>query len=156
MLPNEILTNILGYLSYFEAKEVIEYIYVPNKATIKKIIHDHNLTIVTKRTKRECYIQGLLHNEYGPAREYFMNSTAQRVVGLDRLRRNPPSIFAKGSKLWYQYGKLHRINGPAIEYANSTLEWYQNGKLHNEYGPAIIRANGISEWFIKGDRVQPF
>ena len=34
-----------------------------------------------------------------------------------------------GDKSWYLNGKLHREDGPAIEYANGTKYWYLNGKL---------------------------
>ena len=35
------------------------------------------------------------------------------------------------------YGKLHRVDGPAIEYSNGTKEWYINGKRHRLDDPAI-------------------
>jgi len=31
---------------------------------------------------------------------------------------------------WFQNGKYHRLDGPAIEYKNGTKHWYQNDKLH--------------------------
>jgi hypothetical protein len=55
-----------------------------------------------------------------------------------------------GDKRWYFNGKLHREDGPAIEYANGTREWYINDKLHREDGPAIEFANGTRAWYIKG------
>ena len=55
-----------------------------------------------------------------------------------------------GTKYWYQNGQLHRISGPAIEYANGTKKWYQYGKLHREDGPAIEEANGNKTWYING------
>ena len=32
-----------------------------------------------------------------------------------------------GDKSWYLNGKLHREDGPAIEYANGYKSWYLNG-----------------------------
>ena len=58
-----------------------------------------------------------------------------------------------GSKSWYQEGKLHRDDGPAIEYANGTKKWYQEGKLHRDDGPAIEYANGTKNWYLKGMKV---
>ena len=52
---------------------------------------------------------------------------------------------------WYLNGKLHREDGPAIEYANGTTHWYQNGKLHRADGPAFERADGYKEWY-KNDK----
>ena len=33
---------------------------------------------------------------------------------------------------WYQNGKLHRTDGPAIERADGTKEWYIDGKVMTE------------------------
>ena len=43
---------------------------------------------------------------------------------------------------WFQDGKLHRLDGPAIEWANGDEHWYQEGKLHRLDGPAIEYADG--------------
>jgi hypothetical protein len=48
---------------------------------------------------------------------------------------------------WYLNGKLHREDGPAIEYKNGDKSWWLNGNLHREGGPAIIRANGNKLWW---------
>ena len=47
-------------------------------------------------------------------------------------------------------GKLHRENGPAIEYADGTKCWYKNGKLHREDGPAVQGISGYKEWHLNG------
>ncbi len=46
------------------------------------------------------------------------------------------------NKEWYYNGILHRIDGPAIEYANGDKEWYFEGKKHRIDGPAVEYANG--------------
>ena len=58
-----------------------------------------------------------------------------------------------GNKRWYSNGKLHREDGPAIEYAGGDKEWWINGKRHHEDGPAIEWANGYKEWYINDKRV---
>jgi hypothetical protein len=35
---------------------------------------------------------------------------------------------SNGNKYWYLNGRWHRIDGPAIEYADGTFRWYLNGK----------------------------
>lgn len=40
---------------------------------------------------------------------------------------NETSCSKNGIKYWYQNRKLHRIDGPAIEYPDGTKEWYING-----------------------------
>ena len=37
-----------------------------------------------------------------------------------------------GTKKWYLNGKLHREDGPAVEWADGTKEWYLNGKKYSE------------------------
>ena len=55
-----------------------------------------------------------------------------------------------GTKHWYLNGKLHREDGPAVEYADGGKWWYINGKLHREDGPAIEDAAGGKWWCING------
>ena len=53
-----------------------------------------------------------------------------------------------GDRCWRLNGKLHREDGPSVEYANGTREWYLNGKLHREYGPAIEYSDGSRCWYL--------
>lgn len=59
-------------------------------------------------------------------------------------------VYADGSKSWYQNGKCHREDGPAIEWADGSKYWYQNGKYHREDGPAIEKADGTKYWCLNG------
>ena len=67
---------------------------------------------------------------------------------------NKPEIKVSldGSKHWHLNGKLHREDGPAIEYP-SHKSWYLNGKHHREDGPAIELADGQKLWFLNGINV---
>jgi hypothetical protein len=53
-----------------------------------------------------------------------------------------------GDRYWWLNGKLHREDGPSVEYANGTREWYLNGKLHREDGPAIEYSDGSRCWYL--------
>ena len=53
-------------------------------------------------------------------------------------------------KRWYSAGKLHREDGPAVEWVNGDREWWSNGDLHREGGPAVEHADGHKEWFLNG------
>ena len=53
-----------------------------------------------------------------------------------------------GDKRWYLNGKLHRTDGPAIEWIDGSKSWYLNGKLHRTDGPAIEYADGTKQWFL--------
>jgi hypothetical protein len=54
------------------------------------------------------------------------------------------------TKYWILNGKLHREDGPAIEWANGDKEWYWNGWLHREDGPARESLKGSKWWFLNG------
>ncbi len=62
------------------------------------------------------------------------------------------SIDDNGTIRYYQNSSLHRIDGPAILWANGDKEWWQNEKRHRLDGPAILCANGNKAWFQNGQR----
>ncbi len=62
-------------------------------------------------------------------------------------------VYAEGYKRWYLNDKLHREDGPAVEWVDGTKSWYLNGKLHREDGPAVEWADGDKEWYLNGERV---
>ena len=59
---------------------------------------------------------------------------------------------SNGDKTWRLEGKLHRIDGPAIEYADGSKSYWIQGELHRTDGPAIERADGSKQYFIEGKR----
>jgi hypothetical protein len=61
-------------------------------------------------------------------------------------------VDEEGTIRWYKLGtnKLHRTDGPAVEYANGDKYWYIEGECHRTDGPAIDRINGYKAWFIEG------
>jgi hypothetical protein len=59
-------------------------------------------------------------------------------------------VHIYGDREWFQNGKLHRLDGPAIEYADGHKIWYQNDKRHREDGPACEYADGGKSWYIHG------
>jgi len=76
-------------------------------------------------------------------KEWYVNGKLHREDG-------PAIEYANGDKYWYVNGELHREAGPAIEYANGDKFWYVNGALHREDGPACEYANGTKYWFLNG------
>jgi len=48
-------------------------------------------------------------------------------------------------------GELHRVDGPAIEWADGTRAWWLDGKLHRVDGPAVERADGSCEYWLDGE-----
>ena len=59
-------------------------------------------------------------------------------------------------KEWYQNDKLHRVDGPAVEYINGDKSWYQNGKRHRTDGPAVEGIDGTKSWWLNGKMVKWF
>ena len=59
-------------------------------------------------------------------------------------------VDKRGTKHWYINDKLHRDDGPAIEYLNGAKYWYLNGNLHRTDGPAIHRSDGTKGWWLNG------
>ena len=62
-------------------------------------------------------------------------------------------VAEDGTKHWYLNGKLHREDGPAVEWADGFKAWYRNGELHREDGPAAEYATGAKYWWLNGKRV---
>lgn len=55
-----------------------------------------------------------------------------------------------GTKRCYRDGKLHRIDGPAVQHESGGSEWYENGLRHREDGPAYISHYGTKQWYLHG------
>ena len=57
-------------------------------------------------------------------------------------------VYDDGAKSWYLDGKLHRTDGPAVEYSSGAKSWYLNGELHRTDGPAIEWSDGSKWWYL--------
>ena len=77
-------------------------------------------------------------------KEWYRNGKLHREDG-------PTVEYADGGKVWYRNDKLHREDGPAIEWADGRKEWYRNGKLHRDDGPAVEYADGGKVWYRNGE-----
>ena len=75
--------------------------------------------------------------------KYYLDNKYHRLDG-------PAVEWANGSKEWWINGKLHRENGPAVEFANGRKVWYMNGQCHRIDGPAIEWVDGSKYWCING------
>jgi hypothetical protein len=78
-------------------------------------------------------------------KHWYLNGKLHRVDG-------PAIEYTGGAKYWYLNGKRHRVDGPACECANGTKEWWLNGKYHRVDGPAVEWANGTKEWWLNDIR----
>ena len=61
------------------------------------------------------------------------------------------SVDDDGAIVWRLYGKLHRDDGPAVEWPNGDKHWYRHGKLHRLDGHAVEHGTiSIGWYFIDG------
>ena len=66
-------------------------------------------------------------------------------------REDGPAVqWPNGYKEWYLNGERHREDGPAIQWPDSSKFWYLSGKCHRVDGPAIEYYDGYSEYWLKG------
>ena len=77
-------------------------------------------------------------------KEWYLNNKLHREDG-------PAIEYSNGGKSWYLNGERHREDGPAVEWINGYKEWYLNGKLHREDGPAIEGKDNYESWFLNGE-----
>ena len=57
-------------------------------------------------------------------------------------------VYPNGDKEWYLNGELHRVDGPALEWADGSKAWYLNGERHREDGPAFECFSGYNSWWL--------
>ena len=79
-------------------------------------------------------------------KEWYLNGKLHREDG-------PAIEYADGYKAWYLNGKRHREDGPAVEWPDGTQFWYLNGVRHRVDGPAIESANGYKSWYLNGEKM---
>jgi len=71
-------------------------------------------------------------------KEWYLNDKLHRTDG--------PAIEWAGDKEWW----LHRVDGPAVIGAGGSKFWHLNGKRHRIDGPACEWANGSKSWWVDG------
>jgi len=92
---------------------------------------------------KEWWINGQRHREDGPAIERINGSkswhlngeklTEQEFLARTKKPESTMTVDEYGNKFWLnQEGKLHRIDGPAIEMASGYKVWLMNGKKLTE------------------------
>ena len=105
------------------------------------------------RTKK-WYFCGLLHRSVGPSitsdevTKYFFMGLLHRVGG--------PAVLSDSYEYYYFYGCPHRLDGPAIiedptkRYRCYSVKWFIFGKLDRIDGPAIEDSFGEKRYYICG------
>lgn len=71
--------------------------------------------------------------------------------------------YPDGTSWWYHHGKIHREDGPAVQWSNGVSEWWQDNQRHRDQGPAVIFPNtaaiapdkrGIKQWWVRGKLIK--
>lgn len=66
---------------------------------------------------------------------------------------NNPEIDEWRTKRWFDdLGRLHRENGPAVEYLNGDFSWYVSGVRHRLDGPAVKLGDDLY-WFYHNKQI---
>lgn len=75
--------------------------------------------------------------------------------GTDVLHRidGPAIVYANGTVEYFIDGKLHRTDGPAVIWSTGYKAWYQDNRLHRIDGPAVEKANGEIGYWIDGKQL---
>ena len=61
-----------------------------------------------------------------------------------------PAFQTQYLKFWYVDGKIHRIDGPAVEHSDGSKYWFIDNKLHRLDDPAVELVDGSKYWYIYG------
>lgn len=106
-----------------------------------------------KKKNNECTVKsldGIIHLiDFIQDQAVDKNGLPEEVIfGKEDEDNYYSSTDEKGTTFWWKDGKIHRDDGPAIEYTDGTKFWYKDGLKHREDGPAVILDNGSKFWYI--------
>jgi hypothetical protein len=79
-------------------------------------------------------------------KEWYLNGELHRVDG-------PAREYADGTKSWWLNDQRHRVDGPAYEYPTGDKEWWLNDQRHRVDGPALEWTDGYKSWYLNGQLV---
>ena len=83
------------------------------------------------------------HTEENGDQRWYQNGKLHREDG-------PAVIRTCGSEYWYRRGQQHRDGGPAVKYVDGDMFWLQDGRLHRDDGPAVKYESGDESWWLHG------
>jgi hypothetical protein len=70
----------------------------------------------------------------------------------------PAVIYADGARWWYSRGKIHRVGGPAIIWANGVEEHWQMGErskvVYPDTDEMAPQLRGVTRWYSGGKVVK--
>jgi phage baseplate assembly protein gpV len=90
--------------------------------------------------------QYITKSPFDNKKRYFKDRAKTILHRLD----GPAVEYANGTREWHVNGVPHRMDGPAFDSIYGHREWYVNGKRHREDGPAVEYADGDKAWHVNG------
>lgn len=72
------------------------------------------------------------------------------LSAIDWTVDEEPYVDPYGNRHWWKGVYRHRINGPAVEYADGTCIWIRHNVRHRDDGPAVILPDGSCKWVLSG------
>jgi hypothetical protein len=76
--------------------------------------------------------------------------SAGKIVSKSIKKECPGSTEWRNEK-----GQWHREDGPAVEWSNGDEEWYINDKLHRINGPAVdFEKSDYTEWWVNDVQIK--
>lgn len=115
---------------------------------------------------KRWYVEGIIHRDNDLPAMIYKNGNQLWFFYGKRHRVGAPAeiLVAKGifadavvlnTTRWYVGGKLHRLDGPAVEPETGENQWYLDGELHRQDGPATTyfknnKANSC--WLVHGKK----
>ena len=81
------------------------------------------------------------------------DSIVWMLTGRIHREDGPAVEYADGSKYWFRRGARHREDGPAAIYSDGSKEWWVNDYRHRNDGPAVEYTNGTKVWYLDGEEL---
>jgi hypothetical protein len=112
-----------------------------------QFLHQTHFTTLTITANDRGYIIHEWHlNHRSTDKGYFLHSTVLPDGDTSPAFIKYDSDDQKIEEIWYEYGKIHRIDGPArIRFFNDgqkfTEDWWERDQIHRLDGPAHISYN---------------
>ncbi len=89
--------------------------------------------------------KAVLHRPSGQPAQIFYDKPRLDENGNPVLVKGK-QVYDAGTRAWYHFGDLHRLDGPAVEFQDGETKWFHSGSLYRVGGPAVERPDGYKAW----------